>query len=102
VFILLIIAIDVVRVHIVTCDCMPLGVLLVQHGVFPASPTKPHVGVSLDVLDIYRAMFERSCDAIHALAAALHTIYDCRGFTVVSERVSDFNISLYVHASDAP
>ncbi|KAJ7917138.1 hypothetical protein B0H13DRAFT_1608630 [Mycena leptocephala] len=65
---------------------MPLGVLLVQHGVFPASPTKPHVGVSLDVLDIYRAMFERSCDAIHALAAVLHTIYDRRGFTVVSER----------------
>jgi hypothetical protein len=94
-------AIDVVRVHIVTCDCMPLGVLLVQHGVFPASPNKPHVGVSLDVLDIYRAMFERSCDAIHALAAALHTIYDRRGFTVVSERVSDFNMSLYVHASDA-
>ncbi|KAJ7923347.1 hypothetical protein B0H13DRAFT_1602762, partial [Mycena leptocephala] len=41
---------------------------------------------SLDVLDLYRAMFERSCDAITALAAALHTIYDCRGFTVVSER----------------
>ncbi|KAJ7828415.1 hypothetical protein B0H13DRAFT_1917104 [Mycena leptocephala] len=51
-----------------------------------ASPNKPHVGVSFDVLDIYRAMFEHSCDAIHALAAALHTIYDRRGFTVVSER----------------
>jgi hypothetical protein len=38
-------------------------------------------------------MFERSCDAINALAAALHTIYDRRGFTVVSERVSS-NIPL--------
>ncbi|KAJ7251190.1 hypothetical protein B0H12DRAFT_1018806 [Mycena haematopus] len=66
----------VVHVRIVTCDCMPLGVLLVQHGVFPASPSRPRIGVSLDVLDIYRAMFERSCDAITALAAALRTIYD--------------------------
>ncbi|KAJ7922305.1 hypothetical protein B0H13DRAFT_1471900, partial [Mycena leptocephala] len=66
---------------------MPLGVLLVQHGVFPASPNRPNVSVSLDVLDLYRAMFERSCDTITALAAALHTIYDRRGFTVVSERV---------------
>ncbi|KAF7326957.1 hypothetical protein MVEN_02589900 [Mycena venus] len=76
----------VVCVRIVTCDCMPLGVLLMQHGVFPASPDRPHTGISLDVLDIYRAMFERSCDAINALAAALHTIYDRRGFTVVSEQ----------------
>ncbi|KAJ7202987.1 hypothetical protein B0H12DRAFT_1035731 [Mycena haematopus] len=65
---------------------MPLGVLLVQHGVFPASPNRPRIGVSLDVLDIYRAMFERSCDAITALAAALRTVYDRRGFTVVSDR----------------
>ncbi|KAJ7828627.1 hypothetical protein B0H13DRAFT_1916981 [Mycena leptocephala] len=76
----------VLRVQITTCDCMPLGVLLVQHGVFPASPSKPNTGVSLDVLDIYRAMFERSCDTINTLAAALHTIYDRLGFTVVSER----------------
>ncbi|KAJ6553265.1 hypothetical protein B0H19DRAFT_1377852 [Mycena capillaripes] len=76
----------VVHVRIVTCDCMRLGVLLVQHGVFPASPNRPRIGVSLDVLDIYRAMFERSCDAITALAAALRTVYDRRGFTVVSDR----------------
>ncbi|KAJ6578348.1 hypothetical protein B0H19DRAFT_1253593 [Mycena capillaripes] len=76
----------VVHVRIVTCDCMRLGVLLVQHGVFPASPNRPRIGVSLDVLDIYRAMFERSCDAITALAAALRTVYDRWGFTVVSDR----------------
>ncbi|KAJ6469415.1 hypothetical protein C8R45DRAFT_837134 [Mycena sanguinolenta] len=50
------------------------------------SSNRPRIGVSLDVLDIYRAMFERSCDAITALAAALRTVYDRRGFTVVSDR----------------
>ncbi|KAF7371589.1 CxC1 domain-containing protein [Mycena venus] len=76
----------VLNVQIVTCECMPIAVLLVQHGVFPASPKRPRIGVSIDVLDLYRAMFERSCDAITALAAALHTVYDRRGFTVVSDR----------------
>ncbi|KAJ7745942.1 hypothetical protein DFH07DRAFT_748628, partial [Mycena maculata] len=47
----------------------------VQYGVFPTSPTRPQTGVSIELLDIYRALFERSCDAIMALAAALRTIY---------------------------
>ncbi|KAJ7660339.1 hypothetical protein DFH06DRAFT_989269 [Mycena polygramma] len=50
------------------------------------SPTKPKTGVSIDLLDVYRALFERSCDAITALAAALRTIYDRRGFFVVSQQ----------------
>ncbi|KAJ6552137.1 hypothetical protein DFH09DRAFT_1281123 [Mycena vulgaris] len=61
-------------------------VLLVRNGVFPTSPSQPRTGVSVDFLEIYRALFERSCDAITALAAALHTIYDRRGFRVISTR----------------
>ncbi|KAJ6533961.1 hypothetical protein DFH09DRAFT_1405699 [Mycena vulgaris] len=61
-------------------------VLLVRNGVFPTSPSQPRTGVSIDFLEIYRALFERSCDAITALAAALHTIYDRRGFRVISTR----------------
>ncbi|KAJ6580420.1 hypothetical protein DFH09DRAFT_1275628 [Mycena vulgaris] len=61
-------------------------VLLVRNGVFPTSPSPPRTGVSIDFLEIYRALFERSCDAIPALAAALHTIYDRRGFRVISTR----------------
>ncbi|KAJ6451750.1 hypothetical protein C8R45DRAFT_848226, partial [Mycena sanguinolenta] len=60
--------------------------LLVQHGVFPASPSRPRTGVSIDLLEVYRALFERSCDAITALAAALHTVYGRRGFQLISER----------------
>ncbi|KAF8180239.1 hypothetical protein K438DRAFT_1976761 [Mycena galopus ATCC 62051] len=65
---------------------MPVAVLLVQRGVFPCSPTKPRTGVSTDLLEIYHALFECSCDAITALASALHTIYDRRGFKVLSTR----------------
>ncbi|KAJ6538413.1 hypothetical protein B0H10DRAFT_1763262, partial [Mycena sp. CBHHK59/15] len=64
--------------------------LLVRHGVFPASPSKPRTAFSIDLLEIYRALFERSCDAVTALAAALHSIYTRRGFKVVTHR-GDFN-----------
>ncbi|KAJ7783736.1 hypothetical protein DFH07DRAFT_683059, partial [Mycena maculata] len=54
---------------------------------FPSSLTKPKTAVSIDLLDIYQALFECSCDAVMALAAALHTIYLRRGFEVVSQGV---------------
>ncbi|KAJ7502581.1 hypothetical protein B0H11DRAFT_1712541 [Mycena galericulata] len=73
-------------VRITTCECLPAPILLLQHGLFPASPTKPRTAVSIDLLDLYRGFFERSCDAITALAAALHTTYTRRGFTVDSLR----------------
>ncbi|KAJ7828174.1 hypothetical protein B0H13DRAFT_2437996 [Mycena leptocephala] len=83
-------------VTVTTCGCRPVAVLLVEHGVFPASPTKTKTGLAIDLLDLYRALFERSCDAITALAAALHTLYERRGFRVLSgqkafedERASD-------------
>ncbi|KAJ7625172.1 hypothetical protein B0H17DRAFT_1218863 [Mycena rosella] len=57
------------QVQVATCSCMP-----------------PRTGVSVDLLEIYRALFERFCDAIATLAAALHTIYDRRGFRVISNR----------------
>ncbi|KAJ7881377.1 hypothetical protein B0H14DRAFT_3434081 [Mycena olivaceomarginata] len=59
---------------------------LEQNGVFPASPTRVQTGVSIDMLEIYRALFERSCDAITALASALHTIYERRGFRVLGQK----------------
>jgi hypothetical protein len=79
---------DLEEVQIVTWPCKPVALLLVENGVFPASPTKVQTGVSIDLLEVYRALFERSCDAITALAAALQTIYDRRGFRVSAQRVS--------------
>ncbi|KAK7064632.1 hypothetical protein R3P38DRAFT_2492092 [Favolaschia claudopus] len=74
------------HVTLKTCSCKSAGVLLVEHGVFPASPSKTQTGISFELLDFYRAMFERSCDAVTALAAALHTVYERRGFRVLSQR----------------
>ncbi|KAJ7850971.1 hypothetical protein B0H13DRAFT_2360391 [Mycena leptocephala] len=45
-----------------TCGCKPVAVLLVEHGVFPAPAMRS------------------------ALAAALHTLYERRGFRVLSEQ----------------
>ncbi|KAJ7834258.1 hypothetical protein B0H14DRAFT_2363941 [Mycena olivaceomarginata] len=80
---------DLEEVQIVTCPCKPVALLLVRNGVFPASPTKVQTGVSIDLLEVYRTLFERSCDAITALAAALQTIYDRRGFRVSAQRDPD-------------
>ncbi|KAJ7659361.1 hypothetical protein B0H14DRAFT_3540522 [Mycena olivaceomarginata] len=76
-----------VSVRVTTCTCTTVPVLLVRHGVFPTSPTQPHTAVSIDLLDVYRALFERSCDAITALAAALRTVYKRRGFHVFSRMI---------------
>ncbi|KAJ7339307.1 hypothetical protein DFH08DRAFT_812693 [Mycena albidolilacea] len=77
---------DLEEVQIVTCPCKPVALLLVENGVFPVSPTKVQTGVSIDLLEVYRTLFECSCDAITTLAAALQTIYDCHGFRVSAQR----------------
>ncbi|KAJ7840589.1 hypothetical protein B0H14DRAFT_3457948 [Mycena olivaceomarginata] len=74
------------QVEVATCSCMPVAVLLVQNGVFPASPSRVQTGVSIDLLEIYHALFERSCDAITALASALYMIYDRRGFRILAQK----------------
>ncbi|KAI9062699.1 hypothetical protein FKP32DRAFT_1573466 [Trametes sanguinea] len=54
--------------------------VLVSNGLFPTSPTLPRVAISIDLLDFYFALFERSADAVSALAGALKTFYQRRGF----------------------
>ncbi|KAG0695573.1 hypothetical protein DFH29DRAFT_984921 [Suillus ampliporus] len=56
--------------------------VLLHHGLFPTSPSQPCMVVSVDLLSFYRALFERSCDAINTLASALKTHYLHRGFQV--------------------
>ncbi|KAI6013514.1 hypothetical protein EDC04DRAFT_2904681 [Pisolithus marmoratus] len=43
------------------------------------------MAVSVELLSFYRALFERSCDAINALAAALSTYYGRRGFRMTNQ-----------------
>ncbi|KAF8425009.1 hypothetical protein L210DRAFT_3421530, partial [Boletus edulis BED1] len=58
---------------------------LLHFGLFPTAPSQPRMAVSMDLLAFYRSLFERSCDAINALAAALHTHYTRRGFHFVNK-----------------
>ncbi|KAJ7583948.1 hypothetical protein C8J56DRAFT_789979 [Mycena floridula] len=57
--------------------------LLVESGLFPGAPLKPRIAVSIELLDLYRALFQRSCDSIHAFAASLHTVYERNGFRIL-------------------
>ncbi|KAH7905205.1 hypothetical protein BJ138DRAFT_975864, partial [Hygrophoropsis aurantiaca] len=60
--------------------------ILVHHGLFPSSPSQPRMAVSMELLSFYRALFERSCDAINALASALNNFYIRRGFRMTNSK----------------
>lgn len=67
------------------CECITLPQLLLRNGLFPTAPSQPRMAVSVELLGFYRALFERSCDAINALASALHVQYTRRGFHVTKK-----------------
>ena len=82
---------DLVNAHIKFCECTGISQALVALGLFPASPIAPRLAVSIDLLDFYFALFERSADAISALAGALKTLYHRRGFPILNEKAR-FNV----------
>ncbi|KAG1724201.1 uncharacterized protein EDB91DRAFT_1239990 [Suillus paluster] len=56
--------------------------LFFDSKLFPTAPSQPRMAVSIDLLSFYRALFERSCDTINALASALKTHYSLKGDVV--------------------
>ncbi|KIK20241.1 hypothetical protein PISMIDRAFT_106119, partial [Pisolithus microcarpus 441] len=56
--------------------------VLLHHRLFPASPSQPHMAVSVELLAFYQSLFEKSCDAVNAWASALNSLYICRGFHI--------------------
>jgi len=79
----------------VSCKCSTVAQVLVHAGLFPTAPSQPRMAVSIDLLAFYRSLFERSCDAINALALALHSHYVRRGFRMVNKHVR-FCIHTYI------
>ncbi|RDB29776.1 hypothetical protein Hypma_013855 [Hypsizygus marmoreus] len=73
---------DVVEVH--GCACQSVIQVLIANGLFPTAPIHPRQAVAVGVLDLYQALFERSCDAINAMAAALNAFYTRRGFVLLN------------------
>ena len=75
-----------------SCECQDVLQTLVCNGLFPTSPSQPRVAVSIELLDFYRCLFERSCDAVNALAGALDNSYTRRGFHYRNSKVHTFLI----------
>ncbi|KAJ7256548.1 hypothetical protein B0H12DRAFT_1232870 [Mycena haematopus] len=81
-------------VQLTTCArCMPAPILLVQHGLFPATPTKPRTAVSIDLLDLHRALSEtffklrlyhstRSCTTYNLRPARVPRIFTTGTYTL--------------------
>ncbi|KAI6101607.1 hypothetical protein EDD17DRAFT_1489391 [Pisolithus thermaeus] len=49
--------------------------VLICNGLFLTAPSQPCMAISIELLGFYCALFEHSCDAINALASALHMQY---------------------------
>ncbi|KAI0701749.1 hypothetical protein C8Q76DRAFT_633393 [Earliella scabrosa] len=77
---------DLVALDVHSCACISLPRTLVRNGLFPTAPSQPRMAVSIDLLDLYFALFERSADAITALAGALKSLYQRRGFPILNDK----------------
>ncbi|KAH6909922.1 hypothetical protein BKA70DRAFT_1102235 [Coprinopsis sp. MPI-PUGE-AT-0042] len=67
-----------IKCLLLTHDSLPQ--ILVKHGLFPTAPHQPRTALGIEVLEFFRALFERSSEATQALAHALNTYYARRGF----------------------
>ncbi|KAG6905180.1 hypothetical protein DXG01_004383 [Tephrocybe rancida] len=70
------------------CDCQDFLQVLISNGLFPTTPLQPRIAVSIHLLDFYRALFEKSCNAIQAMASALNTFYIWQGFILLNKKGS--------------
>ncbi|KAH7905288.1 hypothetical protein BJ138DRAFT_1017919 [Hygrophoropsis aurantiaca] len=73
-------------INVISCKCVSIPQILVLHGLFPSAPSQPRIAISMELLTFYRALFERSCDAINALASALNNFYTRRGFRMTDSK----------------
>jgi CxC1 like cysteine cluster associated with KDZ transposases len=81
-----------------SCECDPTPCVLVRHGLFPTSPVKPRMAISMSLLDLYQALFERSCDAVTAFTDAIHTYYKRRGYVHRNAKVRLLGFGLSIHS----
>ncbi|KAG7088856.1 hypothetical protein E1B28_012810 [Marasmius oreades] len=67
------------------CECCTLPQVLVQNGLFPASPSRPQTAFTIDLLDFYQILWRYSCDAITSFSSSLAMMYSRRGFTLCNQ-----------------
>lgn len=69
------------------CDAHPVATGLIQYGLFPATPTRTETAFSIELLDLYKAMFNKSFNAMEAMAGSLDAHYRKRGFKLTNNEV---------------
>ncbi|PPR04460.1 hypothetical protein CVT26_002237 [Gymnopilus dilepis] len=69
------------------CRCRTTAQVLVRAGLFPTAPSQIRMAFSIDFLDFYTKLSERSCDAVNAMAAALDLFYNHRKFYLLNKKV---------------
>lgn len=72
------------------CDCnghYSLPSDLVLHGLFPTAPSQPRVAISIDLLEMYQHLVERSGIAVDAFTTALNDFYSSRGYQIQDSKV---------------
>ncbi|GLB45913.1 hypothetical protein LshimejAT787_3800020 [Lyophyllum shimeji] len=74
------------QLDVIACGCQDSLQILVSHGLFPTAPSYPRMAISIHLLDFYQALFEKSCDAVNAMASALNTFYTRRGFVLLNKK----------------
>ncbi|KAG6849270.1 hypothetical protein H0H93_009877 [Arthromyces matolae] len=77
---------DFSKLTVQSCNCRSLAQVLVSNGLFPTAPSQPRMAISILLLDFYHTLFERSCDAVNALASALTSFYLSRGFVPCNQK----------------
>ena len=82
------ILVDIIMIIFESCTCATIPQVLVHNGLFPTSPLQPQVAVSIDLLDFYAVLFDRSADAVMALAGTLKAMYSWHRFPILNQKVS--------------
>ncbi|KAJ7578986.1 hypothetical protein C8J56DRAFT_834683, partial [Mycena floridula] len=78
-----------VSIDVTYCRCQGLSLVLVQNGLFPATPTAPRTAFSTALLDFSKILGgERSCHSITSFSSAMKTFYNGRGFSSTHNNVS--------------
>ncbi|KAJ8474914.1 hypothetical protein ONZ45_g15786 [Pleurotus djamor] len=69
-------------IKVTSCPCHELLPLLVGEGLFPCSPVRPNLAVSIQMLEFHRCLFEKALDSVNAFVGGLNNFYLQRGFTL--------------------
>ncbi|KAF5332294.1 hypothetical protein D9611_008142 [Ephemerocybe angulata] len=68
------------------CACETICQVLIRNGLFPCSPSMPRMAVEINLLALYRAQWEKACEAVNAISGALHSHYVRRGFPMINSK----------------